>query len=164
MSFVCACLALLAACSTMPSKLVAPTIEVMAVQVMSADMFAQRFKLRIRVINPNDLELAVRGLEYEVLMMGDAFAEGVSGEAFLLPARGEAEFDMMVTTNFVSSFGRLLSRVSGGKLENVDYEIVGKVLVDKGMVRSIPFNHRGTVDFTKVLKPIEKPPQPIPPK
>ena len=51
----------------------------------------------------------------------------------MLPARGEAEFDMMVTTNFVSSFGRLLSRVGGGKLENIDYEIAGKVLVDKGM-------------------------------
>jgi LEA14-like dessication related protein len=97
-------------------------------------------------------------------MMGDSFAEGVSNESFLLPARGEAEFDMLVTTNFVSSFGRLLSRVSGGKLENVDYEITGKVMVDKGMVRSVPFNHRGTVDFTKVLKPLEKPLQPIPPK
>ena len=164
MLLVCAWLALLAACSTLPSNLVAPTIEVVAVQVTSADMFAQRFKLRIRVVNPNDLELPVRGLDYEVLMMGDAFAEGVSNESFLLPARGEAEFDMMVTTNFVSSFGRLLSRVSGGKLENVDYEIVGHVMLDKGMVRKVPFNHRGTVDFTKVLKPLEKPLQPIPPK
>ena len=162
--FFAACAALLAACSTMPSNLVPPSVEVIGVQMMSTDMFAQRFKLRIKVVNPNDLELAVRGLEYEVLMMGDSFAEGVSNQSFLLPARGEAEFDMLVTTNFVSSFGRLLSRVSGGKLENVDYEITGKVMVDKGMVRSIPFNHRGTVDFAKVLKPLEKPLQPIPPK
>jgi hypothetical protein len=76
----------------------------------------------------------------------------VSDEAFVLPALGEAEFDMLVTTNFVSSFGRLLSRVQGGKLENIDYEIAGKVMVDKGMVRKIPFNHRGTVDFTRALK------------
>ena len=33
MLLVCACLALLAACSTLPSNLVAPTIEVVAVQV-----------------------------------------------------------------------------------------------------------------------------------
>jgi hypothetical protein len=37
-------------------------------------------------------------------------------------------------------------------------------MLDKGMVRKVPFNHRGTVDFTKVLKPLEKPLQPIPPK
>jgi hypothetical protein len=60
---------------------------------------------------------------------------------------------MLVTTNFVSSFGRLLSRVQGGKLENIDYEITGKIMVEKGMVRKIPVNHRGTVDFSRAQKP-----------
>ena len=150
--FFAACAVLLAACSTMPSNLVAPSVEVIGVQMMSTDMFAQRFKVRVKVINPNDLELPVRGLEYTIIMMGDSFAEGVSDQAFVLPALGEAEFDMLVTTNFVSSFGRLLSRVQGGKLENIDYEITGKVMVDKGMVRKIPFNHRGTVDFSRAAK------------
>jgi len=152
MLFVAACAVLLAACSSLGSKLEAPSLELVGVQMLSTDMFAQRFKVRVKVINPNDLELPVKGLEYTILMMGDSFAEGMANESFLLPAMGEAEFDMLVTTNFVSSFGRLLSRVQGGKLENIDYEIAGKVMVDKGMVRKIPFNHRGTVDFTRALK------------
>jgi len=152
MLFVVACAVLLAACSSLGSKLEAPSLELVGVQMLSTDMFAQRFKVRVKVINPNDLELPVKGLEYTILMMGDSFAEGMANESFLLPAMGEAEFDMLVTTNFVSSFGRLLSRVQGGKLENIDYEIAGKVMVDKGMVRKIPFNHRGTVDFTRALK------------
>jgi len=150
---VAACTVLFAACSTMPSNLVPPSVEVVGVQMLSTDMFAQRFKLRMLVNNPNDLELPITGLEYTVLMLGDRFAEGVSNEAFVLPAKGEAEFDMMVTTSFVSSFGRLLSRAGGGKLENIDYEITGKVFVEKGMFRKIPFNHRGTVDFSRALKP-----------
>lgn len=150
--FVAACAVLLAACSTVGSKLEAPKLELMGVQMLSTDMFAQRFKVRVKVINPNDLELPVRGLEYTIIMMGDSFAEGMSDQAFVLPALGEAEFDMLVTTNFVSSFGRLLSRVQGGKLENIDYEITGKVMVDKGMLRKIPFNHRGTVDFSRATK------------
>jgi len=152
MLLVAACAVLLAACSTMGSKLEAPSIEVLDVQMLSTDMFAQRFKVRVKVVNPNDLELPVTGLEYTILMMGDSFAEGMSTESFVLPALGEAEFDMLVTTNFVSSFGRLLSRVQGGKLENIDYEIAGKIMVDKGMIRKIPINHRGTVDFTKPPK------------
>jgi LEA14-like dessication related protein len=150
--FMAACIAVLAACSTMGSKLEAPRLELVGVQMLSTDMFAQRFKVRVKVANPNDLELPVRGLEYTILMMGDSFAEGMSTEAFVLPALGEAEFDMLVTTNFVSSFARLLSRVGGGKLENIDYEITGKIMVDKGMIRKIPINHRGTVDFTKTPK------------
>jgi hypothetical protein len=81
--------------------------------------------------------------------MGDSFAEGVSNDQFLLPAKGEAEFDMLVTTNFVSSFGRLLSRVSGGKLQDLHYEIAGEVLVDKGIIRKIPFSHQGTVEISR---------------
>ena len=84
--------------------------------------------------------------------MGDLFAEGKTEEPFVLPALGEAEFDMTVTTNFVSSFGRLLSRVGGGKLEDIEYELAGTLLVDKGMVRKIPFNKRGTLDFTRALE------------
>lgn len=150
--FLAACLLLLAACSSLGPKLEAPKLELVGVQMLSTDMFAQRFKVRVKVINPNDLELPVRGLEYKIIMMGDSFAEGMSDQAFVLPALGEAEFDMLVTTNFVSSFGRLLSRVQGGKLEDIDYEIAGKVMVDKGMLRKVPFNHRGTVDFSKALK------------
>jgi LEA14-like dessication related protein len=143
---------LLASCSTLGAKLEAPHMEVVGVQMLSTDMFSQRFKLRMLVKNPNDLELPVRGLEYTIIMMGDSFAEGESAESFVLPALGEAEFDMLVTTNFVSSFARLLSRAGGGKLEDIDYEIAGKVYVDKGMLRKIPFSHRGTVDFTRALK------------
>ena len=156
MLFVAACAVLLAACSSLGSKLEAPSLELVGVQMLSTDMFAQRFKVRVKVINPNDLELPVKGLEYTILMMGDSFAEGMANESFLLPAMGEAEFDMLVTTNFVSSFGRLLSRVQGGKLENIDYEIAGKIFVDKGVVRKIPFSHRGTVDFTKALGPLKQ--------
>jgi LEA14-like dessication related protein len=150
---------LVAACSSLGSKLEAPSLSLVAVQMLSTDMFAQKFKVRLLVQNPNDLELPVRGLEYQIVLMGDSFAEGTSNDAFLLPAGGEAEFDMTVTTNFVSSFGRLLSRVGGGKLENVDYEIVGKIYVEKGMLRKIPFSHRGTVDFSKSLKPITAQPK-----
>ena len=143
---------LLAGCATMGAKLESPTVSVLNVQVLSTDMFAQKFRVRVKVENPNNLELKVKGIEYEILLMGDGFAEGNSSDQFLLPAKGEAEFDMVVTTNFVSSLGRLISRKGGGKLEDVDYEIVGQIFVDKGMIKKIPFNHKGVVDFTRAKR------------
>ena len=145
-----ALLAVLVSCATGP-KLEAPRLKVIGIEMLSTDMFAQRFKVRMLEQNPNDMELQVRGLDYQIILMGDSFADGVSNDQFLLPALGEAEFDMMITTNFVSSFGRLISRMGGGKLENIEYEIVGKIFVDKGMVKKIPFSHRGTVDFSRAL-------------
>jgi len=141
--------ALLAACASMGPQLESPQVTILSVQTLSTDMFAQKFRVRMKVENPNAMELKVRGLDYQILLMGDSFAEGNSSDQFLLPALGEAEFDMAITTNFVSGLGRLISRMGGGKLEDVDYEIVGEVLVDKGMIKKVPFSHKGKVDFTK---------------
>ena len=142
---------LLGGCSALAPKLESPQLSLVGIQMMSTDMFAQKFRVRVKVENPNDLELPVRGLDYKIILMGDSFAEGVSSDRFVLPAQGEAEFDMIVTTNFVSSLGRLISRVGGGKLENLDYEIAGEVLLDKGFVKKIPFNHHGQVDIARAL-------------
>jgi LEA14-like dessication related protein len=143
---------LIGGCSTLAtSKLEPPDLSVIGMQMMSTDMFAQRFKVRVLVKNPNDVEIPVRGLEYKIFLMGDSFADGESPDRFVLPAKGEAEFDMLVTTNFVSSLGRLISRVGGGKLEDIEYEIAGTVLLDKGLVRKIPFNHKGTVDIARAV-------------
>jgi LEA14-like dessication related protein len=151
-AFLVVAATLLAGCATMGTKLESPTVSLLNVQVLSTDMFAQKFRVRVKVENPNNLELKVKGIEYEILLMGDGFAEGNSSDQFLLPAKGEAEFDMVVTTNFVSSLGRLISRKGGGKLEDVDYEIVGQIFVDKGMLNKIPFNHKGVVDFTRAKR------------
>lgn len=142
---------LLGGCSAFAPKLETPQLSLLGIQMMSTDIFAQKFRVRVKVENPNDLELPVRGLDYQIILMGDSFAEGVSSDRFVVPANGEAEFDMLVTTNFVSSLGRLVSRVGGGKLEDLDYEIAGEVLLDKGFVKKIPFNHAGKVDIAKAL-------------
>ena len=145
-----AALLAIAACTGL-GDLQTPELNVLSVQMMSTDMFAQRFNVRMHVQNPNDIELPVKGIDYKLLLMGDQFAEGTTNQAFVLTALGEAEFDMTVTTNFVSSLGRLISRMGGGKLEDVEYELAGTLMVDKGFMRKIPFNKRGTVDFTRAL-------------
>ena len=153
-----ALIAMLASCSSLGPKLVAPQLSLVGIQIMSADMFAQQFIVRVKVENPNDLEVAVSGLEYDIFLMGDSFAEGGSDSSFVLPAKGEAEFDMIVKTNFVSSLGRLVSRTNGGKLEDVPYQITGKLMLEKGIMRTVPFTHAGTVNFTKAkdkMKAIE---------
>ena len=38
---------------------------------------------------------------------------------------------------------------------NPQGEIVGKIFVDKGMIKKIPFSHRGTGDFSKELGPLK---------
>ena len=144
-------LALAASCATLPSDLKSPKLEVVKIEMQSSDMFAQRFKVRLNVENPNEIELPIKSLDYKLFLMGDSFGEGLSEEPFVLPAQGEAQFDMLLTTNFVSSLGRLVNRVGSRKLQDIEYEIAGKVVLDKGFVRKLPFNYKGTVDFGKIV-------------
>jgi LEA14-like dessication related protein len=135
----------LAACSAFAPKLEAPTLKLLRVSMTSADIFSQQFVVRMHVQNPNDRDIPVKGLDYELFLEGDSFAEGVSNKPFVIPALGETEFDLPIQTNFVSSLGRLVSRLQGRK--QVQYTLEGKVLTDIGMFNKIPFRESGSVDL-----------------
>ena len=136
-------LCMLFACSTTP-KLEAPRLAIMNVAMLSADMFNQQFILHMTVQNPNDKELRVKGIEYTLFLEGDAFAEGTS-QAIVLPAKGDTELDLTVRTNFVSSFGRLLSRLNGKQV--LAYEIEGTVMLESGFLHKLPFHESGQVSL-----------------
>lgn len=138
----------LAGCSSFGPQLEAPRLSLVNVGMVSADIFSQQFRVRMRVQNPNDREIPVKGIDYELFLQGDSFAEGVAGEPFVVPALGENEFDLILRTNFVSSIGRLMSRMNGRDGNKVDYSITGKVLVDLPFVKAIPFRDSGTVDLS----------------
>jgi len=130
------------------SKLQAPDLALVSIGMMSADIFNQQFRVRLHVQNPNDREIPVDGIDYKLFLEGDSFAEGVSEKPFVLPALGETEFDLVVRTNFVSSIGRLVSRLNGRK--TVNYVLEGQVLTDIGMFNKIPFKETGTVDLSTI--------------
>jgi len=145
-SFAVIALCALAGCSAFAPKIETPRLSLVSVGMMSADIFNQQFRVRMHVQNPNDRDIPVNGLDYELFLEGDSFAEGVSNQPFVIPALGETEFDLTVRTNFVSSIGRLVSRLNGRT--QVNYVLEGKVLTDIGMFSKIPFKETGSVDLS----------------
>ena len=136
-------LAALTACSTLVPKLEKPSLSIVNVEFLKTDMFEQRLKVRMHVQNPNDRALPVKGLSYALEVAGEPFAQGVSGGSFVVPALGEAEFDMNVTANMAATIMKLMSR-SGGIGDQVDYRMKGKISLSEGFLRSIPFEEHGT--------------------
>lgn len=140
---IVAILATSAACSMFKPKFIPPQLSIVSVQLERSDLFAQHLKVRMRVDNPNDLALPVEGLSYTLDVAGQEAAQGVSTASFTVPALGEAEFDMDVTANLAGTLLRLLSR--GDSLSSaIDYHIAGKVRLSHGLLRSVPFDKRGT--------------------
>lgn len=134
----------LSGCAALAPRLEVPHISIVGMEVVKGDLWEQRLKVRMRVQNPNDRTLPVRGLSYTLELQGQDVAQGVSAGSFVVPAFGEAEFDMNVTAHAATALLRLL--MGGGKSLDtpVEYRIVGKVSLSSGLLRTIPFEERGS--------------------
>lgn len=135
------CVPLYVGCAAFP-KLEAPKLSVVSLKMQSGDIFSQRMLVRMRVLNPNARELPIKGLNYRIEINGADFAQGLNDTPFVVPALGEAEFDMQVTANLAGTLAKLLSR---GSQDTLDYRLVGSVALSSGFLRRIPFDERGSV-------------------
>jgi LEA14-like dessication related protein len=137
--------ALLAAGCASALQLEAPKLSVVSMNVQSADIFSQRMLVRMRVLNPNARELPVKGISYKIEIGGAEFAQGLTDTPFIVPALGEAEFDVQVTANLATALSQFLGRK--GSRETLEYRLVGSVSLSSGFLRRIPFDERGSVDL-----------------
>ena len=130
---------LLTACAS--TRLQKPDLQVMDVKLLGGNLLQQQLRVRLKVINPNDRQLAVRGVNYELEVAGDKFAHGSTASEFVVPALGETEFDVDVSANMAGALLNVLGR--GSKVDEIEYRILGKVHLASGFVRTIPFDHDG---------------------
>jgi len=137
-----ATVALLGGCALAP-KLTTPQLTIVGVKLEGSDLLAQRLKVRVHVQNPNDRTLPVKGIDYTLDVDGQPFASGESAGSFVVPALGEAEFDMNVTTNMAGTLVRLLARSSEARA-SIPYRLSGKIALSQGWLQSIPFEQHGT--------------------
>ncbi|HYM29183.1 MAG TPA: LEA type 2 family protein [Steroidobacteraceae bacterium] len=121
-----------------------PDLSVVGVTLLGSSVWEQHLRVRLHVHNPNDRALPVRGISYDMEVMGQAAASGQSEASFVVPARGDAEFDMSVTTNLAAALLQLMARGPNTLQEEVPYRLSGKVELSQGLLRSIPFDQRGT--------------------
>jgi LEA14-like dessication related protein len=131
----------LAGCSLLVPKLQAPQLSVVGVELQRGALWQQKLKVRMHVDNPNDRMLPIKGITYSLDVNGQEFAHGESAASFVVPALGEAEFDMNMTANMA---GTLISLLRHGTNANVEYHLVGKISLSEGLLRSVPFDQHGT--------------------
>jgi LEA14-like dessication related protein len=134
---------MLGGCSLFVPKFETPQLSVVNVEVQKADLWEQRMKVRIRVVNPNDRPIPVKGLTCTLEVAGEELAHGVSGASFNVPALGEAEFDMNMTANMAGAIIKLLGKGNDPVGNEVEYRVRGKLSLSEGLLRSIPFEDHG---------------------
>ena len=134
----------LAGCAVLGTHWQAPTLAVVNIQMGHSDLWQQHLQVRMSVHNPNDRELPVQGLNYTLDVNGEECAHGESGASFVVPARGDAEFDMNVTANAAAALLRMFAHGNAGPVE---YRIRGKVELSSGLLRAVPFDQHGQLQL-----------------
>ncbi len=139
----------LAACTGIPRDLKTPEVSFVGLKPIEVNFLEQKLEVRMKVQNPNAIELPVNGLEVDVWLADEPFARGVSAREFVVPASGEAEFDMIVTANAATA----ILKIIGGdrKSEEISYRMKGKLSTRLGMLRTIPFEESGTLPVADLL-------------
>jgi LEA14-like dessication related protein len=135
--------ALLATGCLFAPKLETPELSIVGLQLQGSTIWEQHLRVRMHVHNPNDRALPVKSLDYTLEVAGQEFASGESAAAFVVPALGDAEFDVSVTTNMAGALINLIGRSDALK-DNVPYRLSGKISLSQGWLRSIPFDQQGS--------------------
>ncbi len=127
----------------------APSVNLIDVELTDVQFDQQHFKVRLHVENPNDRPLPVKSISCTLEIQGVKVGEGKNAEPFTVPAKGEGEFDALVTTNVTKSASGLLPTLLASVLQHqdmlLDYEVSGWVNPDIALVPPIPFSHSGKI-------------------
>ena len=114
------------------------------VPAQSSGVFEQRFLVELRISNPNEFDIPLDGLSFDMDVNGDYFATGLSNTDVVVPRFGSAVVSAETTASSIQLFRQILNAVRTG---TVDYSIKGKALVGQFSRRAIPFDIDGELNF-----------------
>ena len=139
---VCLMLLGLAACSGLPYDAKPPKVSVAEVDIKSLGIFEQRFDVGLRVSNPNEFDLKIDALEFDLDVNGRAFAKGLARTSVLLPALSSTVMRVDAVTQSRNLIQQIKTLPSETLREGVPYQIKGRVKTDRSS-NWIPFDHTG---------------------
>jgi LEA14-like dessication related protein len=134
---VCVTAILLGGCAAM--HLQAPAISLTSVELTDVQLDQQQFTVHLHVQNPNDRPLPIKSVTCTLEVEGVEVGQGKSAGPFTVPANGDSDVEMLVTTNFASSVPNLLLRVVQRK-QLPEYHLSGWVNPDYALLPPIPFS------------------------
>ena len=140
--------ALLAACATLPPGAQPPRVSVADVSLRSLGLLEQRFEIDLRLVNPNDFDLKIEALDFELEVNGRPFAKGLSRVTMLLPAGSTTPMRLDAVTQSKDWLEQMKALSTDALKEGVPYRIHGRVKTDR-LSRWLPFEHTGVYGGAK---------------
>ena len=128
---------LLAGCATMGPSLEPPRISLVNIVQQPTSGMETAFQLELRLINPNDVPISLKGIDCRLEINDSTIASGVANEAAELPSLGTIVYPVTAyasASDFIFLMVRLMTE-SAGTPDNfeLNYSLRGHVFLADGM-------------------------------
>ena len=141
MVLCCALPLLLAACASL-GGMEPPEVSVVGLEPRPGGPLEQRFAVELRVLNPNERDLRVDGIDFTLEVNGSRLTRGVSSQEVTIPRLGEALLTVTATTTV---FDLLRQAMNAADATELTYELHGRVFV-AGSPARLSFSRSGRID------------------
>jgi LEA14-like dessication related protein len=139
-------LLMLAGCAGLGKPLETPRISLANIQVQESKGLETAFLVHLRVMNPNDVDLEIRGVDCDLEINDRPFAYGLSKTSITVPAFGSETVPITVYSSVIDIIKGLFGLP---EREDLRYQLKGKVHIGGAglMPSSLPFDSQGTISL-----------------
>jgi LEA14-like dessication related protein len=108
-----------------------PLVRITAIAVKKAELINTRFKVSLKIDNPNVFPVELSAFSYELYNAGRLWADGTKKDVLNIPSESSAETDIFLTMNFINMSRELLNQITA--LRDIHYRFTGEAVVSTGM-------------------------------
>jgi len=136
------------------STLKEPKVSLAGLSLKDISLTEPSFLVKLKVENPNDLNVNLDGADVSLALNGQPVATGISRSPLTLVKRGASTMDVEVKANTLGVLQQIMQLESKG---GVQYGVSGhlNLLNWLGALGKVPFNFQGSVDKATLLKGAE---------
>lgn len=137
--------ALMLGCASLGQRREPPIVTLAGLQMGEMTLFEQRYRLQLRVQNPNDVELPISGLHCTLVINDREFANGVSDTGVTVPRFGEA----LLSIDVISDLRRVIAQLRDRERQShnsITYHLSGKFTL-QGSPFPVPFDYHGEFEL-----------------
>jgi LEA14-like dessication related protein len=108
-----------------------PEFTITAIAILQAELINTRFRVSLRIDNPNMFPVDLSSFKYELYGAGRFWADGREEDVLRIPAQGSAETRLFLVMNFINMKRSLLDEIIA--MRQVRYRFTGEAEVGTGV-------------------------------
>ena len=122
----------LAGCAHFGGGYEEPEVFLVGLRPLAVDSLEQRFEVELRILNPNETDLEIDGIDVTVELNGARLTRGVSGAPLTIPRLSDDTITLLATTTVFDLVNQIIRSPAA---QTFEYELRGKVFLANSPAR-----------------------------